>query len=401
MAATGSKQDLDVAVVGGGFAGLCLAIGLIKHNIPVTVYESAHHFGEIGAGVSLGSSAQRAMIGIDPRIAQGFENVATYNDWDSMKDVYFTFRFGEGQDAGKDFAHLRHEGRSGGVHRAHFLDELIKLVPEGVAKFGKRVVDVQQLADGKVNLSIHSKIGEYILGKDDPAAQAVFSGKYCHRGLIPMDKAIEAIGEERAVNSQFYLGHNSHMLSLPISKGKIFNVVAFSSCDTWDQEKWVVPSEVKDIHEDFKHFGEPVQTIINMMEHTDIWALFNHLPARTYVKGNVTIIGDAAHATTPHQGSGAGMAIEDSYVLSELMGRVQEPRDIQKAFEAYEETRKGRTLNLVETSRQAGMIWEMQDPGTAGDAKKIAANAAERWKWIWDEDLESEIKRGLAVMGKA
>lgn len=152
MASTSSKQNLDVAVVGGGFAGLCLAIGLIKHKVPVTVYESAHHFGEIGAGVSLGSSAQRAMIGIDPRIAQGFENVATYNDWESMKDVYFTFRFGEGPNAGKDFAHLRHEGRSGGVHRAHFLDELIKLVPEGVAKFGKRVVDVEQLADGKVNL---------------------------------------------------------------------------------------------------------------------------------------------------------------------------------------------------------------------------------------------------------
>jgi 2-polyprenyl-6-methoxyphenol hydroxylase-like FAD-dependent oxidoreductase len=36
-----------------------------------------------------------------------------------------------------------------------------------------------------------------------------------------------------------------------------------------------------------------------------------------WYRGRVLLIGDAAHATTPHLGQGAGMAIEDAVVLSE------------------------------------------------------------------------------------
>jgi 2-polyprenyl-6-methoxyphenol hydroxylase-like FAD-dependent oxidoreductase len=38
------------------------------------------------------------------------------------------------------------------------------------------------------------------------------------------------------------------------------------------------------------------------MDKPDKWALFNHLPAPTYTKGSLCILGDAAHATTPHLG---------------------------------------------------------------------------------------------------
>ncbi|RYF44441.1 MAG: hypothetical protein EOO38_17905 [Cytophagaceae bacterium] len=40
------------------------------------------------------------------------------------------------------------KGPRGGVHRAHFLDELVKLVPDGVAVFQKKVVDVRKAEDG-------------------------------------------------------------------------------------------------------------------------------------------------------------------------------------------------------------------------------------------------------------
>ena len=45
------EQPLNVAIVGGGIAGLALAIGLLARDIQVRIYERASSFREIGAGI--------------------------------------------------------------------------------------------------------------------------------------------------------------------------------------------------------------------------------------------------------------------------------------------------------------------------------------------------------------
>ena len=65
-------------------------------------------------------------------------------------------------------------------------------------------------------------------------------------------------------------------------------------------------------------------------------------------KGRVVLIGDAVHATTPHLGQGAGMAIEDSVVLAEEVARHGEPED---AFRAFRQRRFERCKYVVEASR--------------------------------------------------
>lgn len=62
-----------------------------------------------------------------------------------------------------------------------------------------------------------------LLGKDDPATKPVFSGKFCYRGLIPMDEAVETLGDEVARNSQMFFGYHGHVLTFPIEKGKTMN----------------------------------------------------------------------------------------------------------------------------------------------------------------------------------
>ena len=49
-------------------------------------------------------------------------------------------------------------------------------------------------------------------------------------------------------------------------------------------------------------------------------------------RGRVVLVGDAVHATTPHLGQGAGMAIEDGLVLAEEIARADSP---EQAFTAY------------------------------------------------------------------
>ena len=69
---------------------------------------------------------------------------------------------------------------------------------------------------------IKSCIRPIVLGQSNPAA-AVFSGKYAYRGLVPMKKAIEILGEDQTKTSQMHLGYHGHVLTFPIANGSILN----------------------------------------------------------------------------------------------------------------------------------------------------------------------------------
>lgn len=261
---TTNSQLPSICIVGGGIAGLTLALNLIKLSkaspsgpkYTVTIYESAHAFGEIGAGVSFGPNASHAMKCIGPEVYAAFEKTESTNQWPSKHDVWFDFRYGESVDgqfkvegeaqgddrSGELIATVRCKEGQRGVKRSDFLDELIKHVPEGVAQFGKRVTHYEYADDDKVVLhfkdgstathdavigcdGIKSNIRKTLLASTPKpeSANAVFSGKFCYRGLIPMDEAVAAIGEENAKNAQMYLGRHGHILTFAVEKGNVMN----------------------------------------------------------------------------------------------------------------------------------------------------------------------------------
>jgi salicylate hydroxylase len=237
-------KAFDVAVVGGGIGGLILTLSLLSHAVPVTLYEAAPKFGEIGAGVSFGPNASRAMELISPHIYEAFEARATHNQSAEKANAWFDFQYGEecggNRTVGEKILTLNCNGGQASVHRAHFLDELVKLLPDGVARFGYRVIDF--VDEGSNGIALHfangqqkrhdaivgcdgikSKIRSSLLGNDHPATQAAYSGKYAYRGLIPMDEAKALLGVDLAENSQMYLGRHGHILTFPIEKGKTMN----------------------------------------------------------------------------------------------------------------------------------------------------------------------------------
>lgn len=76
------------------------------------------------------------------------------------------------------------------------------------------------------------------------------------------------------------------------------------------------------------------------------------MPAPWY-RGRVLLIGDAVHATTPHLASGAGLAVEDAVVLSELLGK---EATITDAFARFMERRYERCRMVVENSVRIGEL---------------------------------------------
>jgi salicylate hydroxylase len=135
------------------------------------------------------------------------------------------------------------------------------------------------------------------------------------------------------------------------------------------------------------------------METPDVWALFDHLPAPTYFKGRFALLGDAAHASTPHQGAGAGQAIEDAFILSNLLGQVNTVDEIEKAFHAYDAVRRPRSQKVVATSRDAVKIYEFEDEKLKSDLDMIKRTLEMRYNWIWNEDLPQQLKTAKEIMG--
>ncbi|RDW64794.1 hypothetical protein BP6252_10445 [Coleophoma cylindrospora] len=417
------QKPLDIAIVGGGIAGLALAISLLKHcHINLTIYESAQRFGEIGAGVAFGSNAVSAMALIDPRIKEGFEKVATRPLWDSKKKLWFDFRygkdFGEGMMTGDKVASVDNTGDAGTVHRADFLDALVHLIPDGCAQFGKRMVAMVDEGDAGVSLKfndgtearhtavigcdgIKSRVRNYILGAANPSAHPTFSGKSCHRGLVPMEKAVLVLGEELAQSNNLFMGPGGHIAFFPVQQGRTMNVVAHHSCPSWDNTDWVIPATREELLAEYEGWGEPVQKILRLMQDLNTWALFDMPAVDVYYKGRVCLTGDAAHASTPHQGSGAAMAMEDAYVLGILLGDAKDPSSLQVAFAAYDNVRRPRTQKLVATSREASHLFSMELPGVGANREALKESIEGRMSWIWDEDLTSEVCAARNIVQKS
>lgn len=215
-------KSFNVAIIGGGIAGITLAIALHHRQIPVTIYEQAPAFGEVGAGVSFSPNAVQAMKVCHPGVYQAFERVCTRNLWESKQDVWFDYLDGyNNRESGRqDIAFtIRNSLGQNGVHRAHFLDEMVRLIPEDIARFHKHLEEIlERMSDGKLLMrfsdgsveeadvvvgcdGIKSRVRQLMVGREHPAADPVFTHKYAYRGLVPMDKAVEAIGEELASNA--------------------------------------------------------------------------------------------------------------------------------------------------------------------------------------------------------
>ena len=89
------------------------------------------------------------------------------------------------------------------------------------------------------------------------------------------------------------------------------------------------------------------------------------------------------------------MAIEDAYVLSNLLGKCFSRADISRAFHAYDFVRRPRTMKVILASREEGMRLDMECETAGDDLTKIAEELRSVTSWMWDIDLEAHLEEAL------
>jgi salicylate hydroxylase len=280
--ATEAPSKLKVAIIGGGIGGLCLAIGLLQQpHIDVQVYEAAHKFSEIGAGVAVGPNAQRALKLISPETERAFRSQATGNIGKGNKYAWSEIRYGSGPHAGELIGAPMNETGQQSVHRAKFLDELVKLVPSEIAHFGKRLTGIDEEEGKGVVLhfkdetsvtadcvigadGVHSVVREHLLGSDHPALKPMFNKSVAYRGLVPMDQARSKLGVAPTETSTIYCGDGAMIMTYPIDFGNILNIVAIDQMvESWEGP-WVQTADRQKIIDRFGNWGPIPKKIVEV-----------------------------------------------------------------------------------------------------------------------------------------
>lgn len=288
MEHTGSApaKDFTVTIVGGGIGGLILAIGLIRRNVPVQIYEAAAAFGETGLGLSIGPAAHRAMPLIDPYIREIYDSlVTTHADspgYEEFRQTWFEVVWATGPHANEVLMNLKAlpSGQTS-VRRADFLDALVGMVPKELVHFGKRLQKMEEIDHG-VQLhfedgtkatadvvvgcdGIKSKVKEFVLSPEEvEQTKPRYSGMYSYRAVLDIDTMIEAVGDRRARLSSWYIGKGGYGITYPIQGVKKVNVGLYTFSETWDSETWIREASREDMQKDFGHMGEYVNKMMKV-----------------------------------------------------------------------------------------------------------------------------------------
>ncbi len=116
-----------------------------------------------------------------------------------------------------------------------------------------------------------------------------------------------------------------------------------------------------DLERTFTNFHFPIpQVIAGTTQDQIIWNdIIDLEPLSRYAFGNLVLIGDAAHATTPNMGQGACMAIEDAAILASCLEKNPNPAE---AFLAFEKRRLSRTRKIVTDSWRLGQLAQLENP---------------------------------------
>jgi salicylate hydroxylase len=142
---------------------------------------------------------------------------------------------------------------------------------------------------------------------------------------------------------------------------------------------------------DFEGWGSNIIELIGRFETKDKWGFYDLLHEQKYYRGNVCLLGDSAHASTPNLGAGAGMAFEDAYVLSNLLGAARDAQELEKVFKCFNEVRRKRTQDVIKASRKAGKVNSFLGEGIGDDFDKLRPDIEARYRWVWDFDLEATL----------
>ncbi|KAL4259536.1 FAD/NAD(P)-binding domain superfamily protein [Pleurotus pulmonarius] len=440
------EKRLRVAICGAGIGGLTCALGLSRYpDIEATVYESSASLTEIGAGIGLWPRPWKVMrqLGLEQELLKVAQRIPP----DGPVATFELRRSDTRQN--QSTYRLVTEGPLKTFHRAAFQQVLVqKFVKTGEIQYSKRLKGYRYLeapsrkielvfedgslafcdiligADGvrsAVRTTMltaearllasngHSSEANELLGCIRPS----WSGQIVYRAVIPAEALRKRSPHHESIRqATMYLGKDSFIIAYPMAQNTLINFGAFvMRHDLEDTEyagPWVEKATKDDISAHFAAWRQEVQDLIDCIDALSKWAIHYVRPLSSYVTSRVALLGDAAHAMTPHQGSGAGQAIEDAFLLSSLLGSSYTTRaTASEALRIYDNIRRPFSQDVARRSRLngryltfAGLEAERCHDDEELEITKLGEMIARNWEWAWVSSLDDAVDHALTTLSE-
>jgi salicylate hydroxylase len=379
-------------IAGAGIGGLAAALALSRANFEVALLERAAAPEEFGAGLQLTPNATRVLAELG--VLDPVREAAT---------APRAIRVLRGENDG-EIATLRLAGaerRWGApylvIHRAdlrRILAETVARLPNVATRLGEEVVGAVEAASGvSVGLgSGFSEIGDLLVGADGlrskvreglrlgGADAAVFSGRVAFRATIPAAKATAPVVTLR-------LGPRAHLVHYPLRDAKLVNLVAVIEAG-WRGGKpghpWDGAADRPALARAFANWSRPARTLIDAAGPWRAWPLYHREPIRSFARGRIALIGDAAHPMAPFLAQGAAQAIEDAGALAR---RLSGADDIPAALAAYSRDRAPRAGRVQREALAQARIYHLGEPLARARDLAMRALGSERllarYDWLY------------------
>ncbi len=357
---------MNLAIVGGGIAGLSFALGLHKRGIDCDVFEAVTDIKEIGVGITLLPHAMRelAELGLQDALeAVGIEN---------LESVFYTqhgqyvYKEARGRHAGYTLPEIGiHRGK---LHRILF-DAAVSRLGADKVHTGMRCSAFSQNDDGvqiefsnahtQTSIKVQAQIAvacdgvnSVVRAQMHPQDALCFAGINTWRGVtvhppILTGKSYLRIGTVEVGKMVIY-----PIIDNVDGKGnQLINWVAELQKPNAAMNDWNRPGDpavcaeiFKDWTFDFLNVPELILKADKVFEYPMVDK--NALPFWT--QGRVTLMGDAAHPMYPRGSNGSAQALIDARTLADQLAQHTDP---QEALKAYEVLRLAPTAKVVETNR--------------------------------------------------
>lgn len=355
---TTTSSPRSAAIIGAGPAGLAAALGLHQRGWSVALYERYPEVKAAGNILNLWPTPQKALRALGMDTANlGAPAHTQLRRFDGHKRAEFRMS-----------REIMDEYNGGfiGLIRWGLYKRMINALPDGVLRLGHRFTGFEDLGssvrvdfEGTPSVEVDLLIGAD--GIDSSVRKRLWGDSpKRHHGLHLMGGYF--ITDERSGTRGVFAHDRTVQGSYtPIRhEGR-------DGYEWWVLEKWTpgAPFDVADIRsyalERVGHFAEPLPSFIRRTEpqHTHRWEIVDRKPMRQWAKGRVTLIGDAAHPTSPYAAYGAGMSIEDGYFLG-LELRDVDARDtgaLGRALQAFEDRRKPHTSRVSQEAYYVGKLY--------------------------------------------
>ena len=348
-------------IIGGGIAGPVTAILLKKIGIEATVFEAWPQSTGIGGGLQIAPNGMRVL-----------EEAGLADEMTSRGSICESIEFFS--QPGIALASINRDmvkrfGQHAVNMRRATLNEtaLAKAAREGIdVIFAKRLAWIEDRADQPIVAHFEDGSvaeGDFVIGAD--GVHSVTRRHVVPDGPTPFDTGLVNFGGfvPRELLEIAGVGPN---LCMTFGRSGFFGY-GYCSADPRGAMCWstqpahgidaatfrAMDQDALRRHLRLFHTGwhGPIPQLIDAMGEIVVTSTLDIATLPTWSRGRTLLIGDAAHATSPHAGQGASLALEDALRLTI---RLQQDQEIGIAFRNFESERRPRVERVVALARRNG-----------------------------------------------